>query len=93
MNPASFENVRAKWFPEVRHHCTNVPIILVGTKLDLREDREQIEKLKDKRLSPITYPQVKYHFLFHVSTFFAHKFFLCEIGFNIPFELKDVQFL
>ena len=36
-----------------------MPIILVGTKLDLREDKETIEKLKDKRLAPITYPQVK----------------------------------
>ena len=58
VNPASFENVRAKWYPEVRHHCPNVPIILVGTKLDLREDKETIEKLKEKRLAPITYPQV-----------------------------------
>ena len=59
VNPASFENVRAKWYPEVRHHCQNVPIILVGTKLDLREDKETIDKLKDKRLAPITYPQVR----------------------------------
>ena len=36
-----------------------MPIILVGTKLDLREDKETIEKLKDKRLAPITYPQVR----------------------------------
>ena len=57
VNPASFENVRAKWYPEVRHHCPNVPIILVGTKLDLREDKETIEKLKEKRLAPITYLQ------------------------------------
>ena len=57
VNPASFENVRAKWYPEVRHHMPYVPIILVGTKLDLREDIETIEKLKDKRLAPITYPQ------------------------------------
>ena len=37
-----------------------MPIILVGTKLDLREDKETIEKLKDKRLAPITYPQVRF---------------------------------
>lgn len=29
----------------------------MGTKLDLRDDGETIEKLKEKRLSPITYTQ------------------------------------
>ncbi|KAE8283515.1 Ras-related C3 botulinum toxin substrate 1 [Larimichthys crocea] len=57
VSPASFENVRAKWYPEVRHHCPNTPIILVGTKLDLRDDKDAIERLRDKKLSPITYPQ------------------------------------
>ena len=57
VNPASFEKVMAKWYPEVRQHCPNVPIILVGTKLDLRSDKETIEKLKDKRLTPITHSQ------------------------------------
>lgn len=47
-----------QWYPEVRHHCPNTPIILVGTKLDLRDDRTTIEKLKEKKLTPITYPQV-----------------------------------
>lgn len=46
-----------QWYPEVRHHCPNTPIILVGTKLDLRDDKETIEKLREKKLSPITYPQ------------------------------------
>uniref|UniRef100_A0A3B3D6W2 Rho-related GTP-binding protein RhoG n=1 Tax=Oryzias melastigma TaxID=30732 RepID=A0A3B3D6W2_ORYME len=57
VSPASFENVRAKWYPEVRHHCPVTPIILVGTKLDLRDDKDTIEKLKEKKLSPIIYPQ------------------------------------
>ena len=46
-----------QWFPEVSHHCPNTPIILVGTKLDLRDDKETIEKLKEKKLSPLTYAQ------------------------------------
>ncbi|KAK0397336.1 hypothetical protein QR680_002090 [Steinernema hermaphroditum] len=57
VNPASFENVRAKWYPEVSHHCPNTPVILVGTKLDLREERETVEKLRERRLSPINYHQ------------------------------------
>lgn len=57
ISPASFENVRAKWFPEVSHHCPNTPIVLVGTKLDLRDDPETKQKLQEKALKPITYPQ------------------------------------
>lgn len=29
----------------------------MGTKLDLRDDKDTIEKLKEKKLAPITYPQ------------------------------------
>ena len=41
----------------MNHHCPNTPTVLVGTKLDLRDDKETIEKLKEKKLAPITYPQ------------------------------------
>ena len=37
----SLENVAAKWIPEINHHCPNVPIILVGTKSDLRVEGEK----------------------------------------------------
>jgi len=46
VNPASFANVKTKWFPEVHHHCPEAKILLVGTKSDLKEDREIIAKLK-----------------------------------------------
>jgi len=57
VNPSSFENIRAKWYPEVSHHCPNTPIILVGTKVDLREDSATIEKLTSKKQAPISYEQ------------------------------------
>jgi len=57
ISPASFENVRAKWVPEIQHHCPNTPMILVGTKLDMREDKETLDRLAEKKLSPITTDQ------------------------------------
>jgi len=35
ISPASFDNVKSKWYPEIQHHAPGVPIILVGTKSDL----------------------------------------------------------
>ncbi|KAK8963793.1 Rac-like GTP-binding protein ARAC3 [Platanthera guangdongensis] len=35
ISKASYENVAKKWIPELRHYAPGVPIILVGTKLDL----------------------------------------------------------
>jgi len=54
ISPASFENVRAKWIPEIKHHCPLTPMLLVGTKLDMREDKEALSRLAEKKLSPIT---------------------------------------
>jgi len=57
ISPSSFENVKAKWITEVNHHCPKTPIVLVGTKLDLRDDSDTIAKLKEKGLAPITTQQ------------------------------------
>ncbi|KAJ2848216.1 GTPase Cdc42 [Coemansia brasiliensis] len=53
-SPASFENVREKWFPEVRHHCPGVPCLVVGTQMDLREDPTTADRLKKNKLKFIT---------------------------------------
>lgn len=40
--------VAAQWFPEISHHAPSTSIVLVGTKLDLREDPATIEKLRER---------------------------------------------
>ena len=54
LDPASFENVTAKWIPEIRHHNPTTPFLLVGLKSDLRHDEQNIMRLKAKNLSPIS---------------------------------------
>ena len=46
-----------QWHPEVSYYCPNAPVILVGTKLDLRDDKETIEHLNRIKLAPITHEQ------------------------------------
>lgn len=57
VSPPSYENVRSKWYPEVAHHAPNIPIVLVGTKLDLREDASTIQWLQGRRQQPVTWSQ------------------------------------
>ncbi|XP_014254356.1 ras-like GTP-binding protein RhoL [Cimex lectularius] len=37
---ASYDNIYSKWYPELKQFCPNVPIIIVATKIDLRETNE-----------------------------------------------------
>ena len=52
------------WYPEIRQHCPDVPIVLVATKLDMRENKEEINKLKSKKQAPIQYSEVRLSFYF-----------------------------
>ena len=52
-SPASFENVKEKWFPEVHHHCPGVPCLIVGTQVDLRDDPAVLDKLARQKQRPV----------------------------------------
>ncbi|XP_044763529.1 rho-related GTP-binding protein RhoC-like [Coccinella septempunctata] len=47
-NPVSLQNIHHKWYPEIKHFCPSVPILLVATKLDLRYN-EQICKILSQK--------------------------------------------
>ncbi|XP_053393133.1 ras-related protein Rac1-like isoform X2 [Mercenaria mercenaria] len=49
----SFENIRQKWYPEIKHYCPYTPIVLVGTKLDLRDNNNEKEKALNKDITHV----------------------------------------
>lgn len=57
VNPTSFEHITHKWFPEVSHHCPGTPVILVGNKIDLRDDPEILRQLDELKHVPVTRTQ------------------------------------
>jgi len=50
----SYDNILKKWYPEVSEHAPGVPVILVATKMDLRNKPEAIQALKDNGEEPIS---------------------------------------
>jgi len=57
--PVSFDNIVSKWIPEIRHHCPDAPILLIGTKLDLRDDPETLRSLAVDGKAPISRSQAQ----------------------------------
>jgi Ras-related C3 botulinum toxin substrate 1 len=54
ISPHSFDNVKSKWWPEIQHHAPGVPLILVGTKSDLRNDSSMVAQLASKGLRVVS---------------------------------------
>eukprot|EP00461_Guttulinopsis_vulgaris_P002394 UN02395 len=55
VSPYSLDNVRSTWIPELRKSVgDNVPIILIGSKIDLRIDPFFISKLAERGMKPVT---------------------------------------
>ncbi len=55
VNPTSYENVKTKWVPEIRHHAAGVPFLLVGTKEDLRHNEDWRARLRAEGKAPLTF--------------------------------------
>jgi len=55
IDKASYNNVKEKWVPEVQQFNSRTPIVIVGTKLDLRDNPDTIASLKERGQEPIKY--------------------------------------
>ena len=49
MSEDSYSNVKSNWYPELRNFEPDTPIVLVGTKKDLRDD----ENSKENKISTV----------------------------------------
>ncbi|KAI9093742.1 Rho1 GTPase [Phlyctochytrium arcticum] len=49
INRDSYNNVLDRWYPEVRHFLAEVPKILVGNQMDLRDESTAVERAEFSR--------------------------------------------
>lgn len=56
-SPDSLDNVREKWIGEVLEYAQGKPVLLVGLKVDLKENREVVEQLARDGQRPTTREQ------------------------------------
>lgn len=56
-SPDSLDNVQEKWISEVVHFCPYLPVILVGCKMDLRNDPKTVAELAKTSQQPVTEQQ------------------------------------
>ena len=54
IDSASYENVKTKWSKELKRHCPGVPVILVGTQIDQRENSVITRDLKSRGLRTVS---------------------------------------
>nr|XP_021499254.1 rho-related GTP-binding protein RhoQ isoform X2 [Meriones unguiculatus] len=57
VNPASFQNVKEEWVPELKEYAPNVPFLLIGTQIDLRDDPKTLARLNDMKEKPVCVEQ------------------------------------
>ncbi|KAE9556163.1 hypothetical protein FO519_000651 [Halicephalobus sp. NKZ332] len=58
-SPVSLDEIRGRWIAEIRHFCPRTPIVLVGTKKDLRHDPQTIADLTEEQKEPVKFEQGK----------------------------------
>eukprot|EP00457_Paulinella_chromatophora_P006519 gb/GEZN01006537.1/.p1 GENE.gb/GEZN01006537.1/~~gb/GEZN01006537.1/.p1 ORF type:complete len:204 (+),score=20.19 gb/GEZN01006537.1/:664-1275(+) len=53
-SPNSLKNVQTRWVPEINHYCPGVPLVLVGTKADLRNDKSFTQRMTQQGIKFVT---------------------------------------
>eukprot|EP01098_Paradermamoeba_levis_P015911 TRINITY_DN8343_c0_g1_i1.p1 TRINITY_DN8343_c0_g1~~TRINITY_DN8343_c0_g1_i1.p1 ORF type:complete len:344 (-),score=74.76 TRINITY_DN8343_c0_g1_i1:11-1042(-) len=54
VHSVSFHDIASHWIEEIRHFAPDAVVVLVATKIDLRQDKDAIRRLKDNKMEPLT---------------------------------------
>ncbi|BFU21781.1 small GTPase Rhoa putative [Entamoeba histolytica] len=85
--PDSLKRVESTWVPEIQHQNSNAPIILVGTKKDLRKKKNRQETIEEEEGYDVA-RRIKCRF--YIETSALHKEGITEL-FNGIFEMFRAQ--
>jgi len=77
-SPDSLENVQEKWISEVLHFCAGLPMLLIGCKMDLRNDPKTLEVLAQMNRRPVTHEEGEAV----ANKIGAYKYLECSAKFN-----------
>ena len=79
VSPSSFENVTSKWCPEIKHHCADAPILLIGNIYILTL---KIEKIKERKLKMYAIYQIR---MSHGNSkiYFIRQLFFCPCSYSL----------
>ena len=83
----SYDSILEKWYPEIRHYLPNTPIILVGTKTDIRE-----AKLTDQNAEKTEYVS-KEEVCFHSNLKSIFLMLIHSQGESLMEEINAVRFM
>ncbi|KAA8499641.1 Rho-related GTP-binding protein RhoQ [Porphyridium purpureum] len=86
VNPVSFANVEKRWIKEVREKAPDAKVMLVGTKLDLRKDPEELAKMAKRNLMPISTKEGE-ECARRIGAIAYHE---CSARGEVPVGLKDL---
>jgi GTPase SAR1 family protein len=56
----SFESLKKNYLPELKQNAPNVPILLVGTQSDSRNNDDLVKMLKLNKMDPVTTKEAIY---------------------------------
>ena len=89
VDPISYRNVRKKWWPEVVRFSPDTPVILVGTKTDLRANVRTLKRSRSSSVgaSPIT-RSLGLQLMKEIGEFMLPGFFFQNNGASKMFYLR-----